>query len=99
MPAGSAFATVIVVLGSASVARLSHVAALAERTPKAKSAKKIDTEAESTFEEPPIGVANMRALIPHMSVRQVYHGQHEDGCDENSQAIFESEQHGKAEIG
>jgi hypothetical protein len=59
----------MVVSGRESVARLSHVAALAERTPKANSAEKTSTEATNGFREALMGVANMRALIPHTSAR------------------------------
>src|SRR5438034_8154 len=69
LPAASASASVIVVSGKARVARLSHVAALAERTPKANSAEKTNTEATNGFRDALMGVANVRALIHHTAVR------------------------------
>ena len=64
VPAGSAFATVIVVSGSARVARLSHVAAFSERDAKLVAAKKSrDAPAKPRHQI----VAGLRNLQPFMA--------------------------------
>jgi hypothetical protein len=62
-PAGSDFASEIVVSGSVSVARLSHVAALADRGRKPDAADKTITHRARALHGMPDGLAGRWTLI------------------------------------